>query len=287
MQKALVIYHKNCLSGDGFGAAFAAWLALGETADYYPADYGDEVPDVTGREVYILDLSFPADTLAAMSRLAASLTLLDHHLTAQKRLSYFKPVCCGKIHFDLFQCGAVLAWKHFHPGKPVPRLFRWLQARDLWAWDEPMAKEFLTWLDTQEKSFERWARIMAMSDAELDAAITLGHQLALQYAGFCASIAAGAVPVELAGERGLMVNASGEFRSEVGSLLAERSGTFGLVWRVSEKGEVLCSLRSRAPCDVEQLAMKFGGGGHVTSASFKLPVARLVELVKGRCVTPY
>lgn len=281
MPNALVIYHRNCPSGDGFGAAFAAWLALGDRAEYYPADYGDPVPDVSGREVYILDLSLPADTLVALSHQAASLTLLDHHLTAQKNLATFKPVCCGKIHFDMTKCGSVLAWEHFHPGKPVPRLFRWLQARDLWTWDEPHAKEFLAWLDTQEKGFERWAQVLALAEGELMAAIEVGRHLVQQYEGFCQGIAAGALPVTIRGAYGLMVNASGAFRSEVGSLLAARSGTFGLVWRVVEEGTVLCSLRSVKPYNVEQLAVLFGGGGHVTSASFKLPLTRLTDVAKG------
>lgn len=281
MQHSVVIYHKNCPSGDGFAAAFAAWLALGTKAQYVPADYGDAVPDVSGRDVYILDLSFPADTLAAMAAQAKSLTLLDHHATAERNLATFKPVCCGKIHFDLAKCGAVLAWEHFHPGKPVPRLFRWIQARDTWTWDEPGAKEFLTWFDAQDKTFERWLQILRMSDVELDAACEVGRELARQYDGFCAGIVAGASPVMIDGEKGLMVNASGAFRSEVGSILAWQSGTFGLVWRISEKGEVLCSLRSRSPYDVEQLALRFGGGGHPTAASFKLPIERLTSLVQG------
>ena len=35
--KPLVIYHANCT--DGFGAAFAAWLKLGDEAEYLPMEY--------------------------------------------------------------------------------------------------------------------------------------------------------------------------------------------------------------------------------------------------------
>ena len=287
MKRILVIYHKNCPSKDGFAAAFAAWLKFGDTADYLAADYGDPVPDVTGRDVYILDVSFPEEVLAEMSRQAASLTLLDHHLTAQKKLLAFKPVCCGKIHFDLTQCGSMLAWKHFHPDVEVPMLFRWIQARDLWTWDVPDAKAFITWLDTQPLDFQTWTGILEMSAADTEAIIRIGASLAEQFDGLCRSIAKQALPVVIAGEQGLMVNASGDFRSEVGSLLANHSGTFGLVWRAVENGKVLCSLRSVKPYDVEQLAMKFGGGGHVTAASFTLPVEKLAELALGNVEAPW
>ena len=62
MTKPLVIYHDSC--ADGFGAAFAAWLKLGDEAEYLPMQYGaktdvlqEHQPD--GREVYVLDFSFP------------------------------------------------------------------------------------------------------------------------------------------------------------------------------------------------------------------------------------
>ena len=51
---SLVVYHGHC--PDGFGAAYAAWLRLGESAEYVPAEYGSyPVLNVTGLDVYILD----------------------------------------------------------------------------------------------------------------------------------------------------------------------------------------------------------------------------------------
>jgi oligoribonuclease NrnB/cAMP/cGMP phosphodiesterase (DHH superfamily) len=279
---AIVLYHNHCPSLDGFASAFAAWLALGNSARYVPADYGDQAPDATGADVFILDLSFPPAQMERLGSQARSLTLLDHHLTAQRSLSSFKPLCCGKIHFDLNRCGAVLAWEHFHPTRPLPRLFACIQARDLWRWDQPRAPELLAWLDTQPKNFERWMEILAMTDAELDERADLGAALLAQRAQFCASIAAEPIAVVVAGASGLMVNASPEFRSDVGSLLATRSGSFGLLWRVASDGMVHCSLRSVAPFDVERIATLFGGGGHPTAASFDLHFDKLPELVRGR-----
>ena len=45
--KPLVIYHDHCT--DGFGAAFAAWLKLGDDADYLPMAYGRFAYDVRAR----------------------------------------------------------------------------------------------------------------------------------------------------------------------------------------------------------------------------------------------
>ena len=65
--KSLVIYHANCT--DGFGAAFAAWLKLGDEAGYLPMEYNKNPNNYFGgrpiaqwardTDVYILDFSFP------------------------------------------------------------------------------------------------------------------------------------------------------------------------------------------------------------------------------------
>jgi hypothetical protein len=284
--RPLVIYHNHCPSGDGFGAALAAWLKFGDAADYLAADYGDALPDATGRDIFILDLSFPQAVLLTISSVAASLTLLDHHLTGQRSLAGFRPLCCGKIHFDLTKCGAVLAWEHFHPNAPLPKLYRWLQSRDLWTWAEPDSKEFLSWLDQQPKTFEAWSAVLSLSENELSARVGVGAALSAQFDRLCHSILAQAAPVSIGEHCGLMVNCSGDFRSVVGSLLAQESGTFGLVWRVVETGQVACSLRAVEGFDVEGMALMFGGGGHRTSASFMLPPQALFELVQGQLLAP-
>ena len=51
-----VIYHANCT--DGFGSAYSAWKLLGNRAEYYACKHGTPPPDVTGKNVVILDFSF-------------------------------------------------------------------------------------------------------------------------------------------------------------------------------------------------------------------------------------
>ena len=83
---ALVIYHYPCL--DGFTSAWAAKQALGNTAEYIPANYGndDELPNVKGRVVYLLDFAYPLDVMLKLADSASRVIVLDHHLTAQKDL---------------------------------------------------------------------------------------------------------------------------------------------------------------------------------------------------------
>jgi nanoRNase/pAp phosphatase (c-di-AMP/oligoRNAs hydrolase) len=67
----------------------------------------------------------------------------------------------------------------------------------------------------------------------------------------------------------------------VGSMLAEKSGTFALVWRMESRGSIKVSLRAVRSFDVEEIAVRFGGGGHPQAASFRIPTARGVELLEG------
>ena len=80
MNKPLVIYHGNC--ADGFSAAWCFWRKYGDGADYHAGVYQQDPPDVTGRDVYLVDFSYKAPVVARMLKVARSVCLIDHHKTA-------------------------------------------------------------------------------------------------------------------------------------------------------------------------------------------------------------
>ena len=86
--KPLVIYHANC--ADGFGAAFAAWLKLGDEAEYIPAKYGDDIQyDFRDREVYILDFSYTKERMEFLFEYAKRVVWLDHHASSREMAEGF------------------------------------------------------------------------------------------------------------------------------------------------------------------------------------------------------
>ena len=97
----LVIFHKSCT--DGFTAAWAAWKLVGERAEYVACQYAEDPPDVQGKNVAIVDLSFPRKTLERMAKEAKSLIVLDHHKSAKKDLDASdRPFfVIGEMEFDL------------------------------------------------------------------------------------------------------------------------------------------------------------------------------------------
>jgi len=128
--KKLCIYHSNCL--DGFAAAWSVRHALADEVEFYKGVHQQPPPDVTGRDVILVDFSYSREVLLAMLKTANSITIFDHHITAEQDLAEL--LASGTIYgkFDMSKSGAMLAWLWFNPGQSVPKLIEYVQDRDLW-----------------------------------------------------------------------------------------------------------------------------------------------------------
>ena len=108
----VVLYHGDC--SDGFGAAWALWKQFPK-AEFKAVKHGYPPPtNLQGRHIVIVDFSYNRETLEAMAQEAASLQVLDHHITAQDALAGLP-----YAYFDLKKSGAVLAWEWDHQ-QPAP-----------------------------------------------------------------------------------------------------------------------------------------------------------------------
>ncbi|MCV2367570.1 DHH family phosphoesterase [Roseateles oligotrophus] len=280
----LILYHgKGC--SDGFAAALAAWIFYQGQAEFIGLDHGQvqalaDLPPVAGRAVYILDFSFPAEILRGIEESAAKLVLLDHHKSAAEKLSGFN--CrCGVVHFDMSKSGARLAWEFFQPEQPLPDLVRFIEDRDIWAWQYAESGAFLSALDMEAKEFVRWQEIANFGTDQVANFMARGAAMDEKYRKLCADLAEGAQPLTFNGVEGLMVNAPGMFHSLVGDLLSAKSGTFALMWSAGQGGAVKCGLRSQRNFDCIVLAESMGGGGHAQACGFRMGVERLPELLGG------
>ncbi|OIP21718.1 MAG: phosphoesterase [Comamonadaceae bacterium CG_4_9_14_0_8_um_filter_60_18] len=280
----LVIYHgRSC--PDGFAAALAAWLFFDGKAEFLALDHGDvktvdDLPALAGRAVYILDFSFAEHILRGVEDRAAKLVMLDHHLSAAEKLTGFK--CrCGVVHFDMKKSGARLAWEFFHPKSPVPELVKFVEDRDIWVWQYPQSAGFLAALDMEPLDFAGWHAIANFGAAEMAAYIDRGRAMDEKFTKLAQAMAEAAQPVTFNGMTGLMANVPSAFHSLVGDLLCQQSGSFALLWTVDKPGVVKCGLRSRSGFNCITLAESMGGGGHAQACGFKMPYARLPELLSG------
>jgi len=266
----LVIYHANCT--DGFGAAYAAWKLLGDRAEYYAAKHGEKPPDVTGRNVVVLDFSYDNATTKRLMKEAKGFLIIDHHKSAVVELH---DVSCTR--FDMNHSGAMLAWKFFHPGKEAPRMIKFIEDRDLWRWEIPYSKEFSAAFDMVPYDFEEFDKYL--DDSAVDNAQERGAYILAYSKTVISKIAKQAVPRKMGGKDILVVNSS-HWMSEIGAALSPKCD-FAVIWYYDhDTRQVKASLRAHhEDADVSEVAKHYGGGGHRKAAGFNLPTGVSIESI--------
>jgi len=283
----LVIYHDMCL--DGFGAAYAAWLKFGTTADYLPWSYerpATELPSMAGKDIYIVDFSFPPEQIEWMLKDANNITIIDHHKTfidAVENNSYCddagNPWSGLDIRYDLERSGAVLAWQFFHDDKPVPQLLLHIQDRDLWQFKLNGTKQICAALANTrivERSWQHWQFLIDAFDTDdkevMYSIYASGRAvIACQQELIDECIATAGEPwIDEFGFKVITCNAPYSIASELGNRIAkDNPDCIAVILQRNElKGSVKCSLRSVGDVDCTALAKKFGGGGHKNAAGF-------------------
>lgn len=312
MGKPLVIYHDAC--ADGFGAAFAAWLKLGDEAEYLPMAYGHDFSkseglewlnplNLGGREVYILDFSLPKNVMEFLFKNAKRVVWLDHHATSRP---YAEEKCGGHLgsrterHAEAYdivhdndKSGAVLTWEYFYPGHEVPMLIRHIDDSDRWQFKLEGTKAFIKALWSGAPwNFPQWKLLLEETEFQKEADTNLGQFikrgeaiLAAHNQNVQAVVKATARNCELwvpvfGGDTqeifvGLAANCPAHLASDVGHELATQSGTFGLCWHLDKDGRVKGSLRSNGDFDVAVIARSLGGGGHKNAAGFHCELSEL------------
>ena len=265
-----VIYHANC--SDGFGAAWSAWKLLGERAQYHAATHGDAPPDVSGKNVVVLDFSYDNATTKRLISEAKSFLVIDHHKSAMVELH---DINCTK--FDMNHSGAMLSWKFFHPGKEAPRLIKHIEDRDLWKWELPYSREFAAAFDMVPHDFEEFDKFL--DDSAVDDAQERGAYILAYSKTVISKIVKNASKRRLDGKDVLVVN-SPHWMSEIGNALSPKCD-FAVIWYWDhELNQATVSLRAHhEDADVSEIAKKWGGGGHRKAAGFNLPPNVSIETI--------
>ena len=225
---------------------------------------------------------------------------------------FIHPALPLTVIFDLGKSGVRLAWEHFHPDRPVPLVLRHVEDVDLWRFALPGSRPIARALRLLPNDFAAWDDLVRQADApeapRYEALLAEGEAIERFFQTEIARLAQSSLvmpaclrgePVDLLqaqrhglptvndGDRawravsGLAVNANALFASELGNRLAERSGSFGLVWELGAGGEVKVSLRAAGRVDVAAIAAGYGGGGHPNAAGFRMGLARFASEILG------
>ena len=266
-RKTFVIHHQDC--PDGFGAAYAAWLKLGDNATYVPGKYGDQPPEMPPDSiVYVLDFSYPRNTVIELWK-NHSLTLLDHHKTAQESLTGL-PGCL----VYLSKSGAALSWQHFHPDQKMPDLLAYVQDRDLWKFELPNSREISAYIYSKGYNFQTWSEMHRILETHPQGAkaVEIGEAV-LQVQEY--QLEALTKPPRIKDIGGYQVPTvyAPILQSEIGERLLELhpDAPFVGIYHEMEDSRKW-SLRSKPGFDVSEVARSMGGGGHPQASGFTEPM---------------
>ncbi len=268
--KKLCIYHGNCL--DGYAAAWAVRNALGENIQFYKGVHQQPPPDVNDRDVFLVDFSYKKKVLEDMLKTAASVTILDHHISAEEDLSELLKV--GKIKglFDMNKSGAMLAWQWFNPDQPPPVLIKHIQDRDLWLFKLDGTREINAALSSYPFDFKVWDKLMASNKDELKALKRDGEAIERKLQKDIKElIASGVRRMVIAGYDVPVLNASSAYVSDAGHIMSIGEAFAACYWDHPDGRSF--SLRSAENgIDVAEVAKIYGGGGHKKAAGFTVQI---------------
>lgn len=255
----IVVYHAGCV--DGFTAAWCAWRKFGDAAQYIPAHYGDSPPACTGKDVVIVDFSYPRATLELMAQEARSLLVLDHHKTAEAELAGL-PYC----KFDMNRSGAGMAWDELLTG-PRPMLVNYVEDRDLWRWRLNASKEISAWLGSwPHDDMPAWGLRASELEVNFNDCFLQGVAILRTLNGHVDFNSKNSRLVTIGGYAVPTINTTFAVSELVGKLA--ESADFAAGWFQKQDGQFVYSLRSRGDFDVSVVARQYGGGGHKNAAGF-------------------
>lgn len=268
MKSIAVLYHAGC--SDGFGAALAAWKKLGRGSSYIPIEPGILPPKpIRARKIYVLDSSLRKNDFKKLRKENKEVIVIDHHASNEKDMRF-----ASSYFFDIKHSAAVLSWMYFHPSKKVPRFFKHIEDRDLWKFKLPHTREIGAFIDLMPHNFKKWSKIVSDFEKASSKKIMIQKgKIILDYEKrLLESLLKNAELVKFQGYKTWAVN-SPFLESQAGNIMCKKFPPIAIIWR-QKHGIRTFSLRSNGKVDVSKLAARFGGGGHKTSAGFRMSAAK-------------
>lgn len=316
----VVFYHKNCT--DGFVAGFVWWFAHmndPRVFQYIPLQYKEEIGDLTGKEVVMLDVTVTPKEFQEIKRVASSVLVLDHHESAIK--DYAQAYTEGKYGFNKCKCGELPQEISFHfpheNKKPsnvnfskeeysgamlafnyildttynfasrtstfaLKFICQRISDRDLWEFKYPDSKAVYEVVNKCNGDFETLLEY-------LEDNVKLANEIALaqERINFRNELALGyaskAEIINFMGYKIPAVNCPANMASETGDKLNSLEDIPFSMTYVLNSRDAFVSLRSnkknKNAINVFPLAKHFGGGGHVNAAGFKISSSDMIKLL--------
>jgi len=291
----IVYYHKNCK--DGLSSAYAAYTAFGDNAMYIPLSYGYENTILRRMEqshrdsdIYFLDFSIKKDAIENMAQLANSVTIVDHHLSAEKNLCNVEFNNDNiHIHINKEHSGGVLAWEFFNKSKDIPEIYKYIEDIDLLkysledinAFEEGMKEAFI------DNDIQQFGRLIKNKDIvslliELGKPLVSKKQKEIEQEALAIIRDQEKFIKKIDGREFYVVNYTDATRvTDLSSAIMGMSNrNIPVATYFIEEDKVFFSLRSTDDIgEIETVAEKLGGGGHPTCSAFRIALDELNRLL--------
>jgi oligoribonuclease NrnB/cAMP/cGMP phosphodiesterase (DHH superfamily) len=247
----------------------AGHIPNGWVVDHHAGVYGKTPPDVTGRDVYILDFSYTPDVMQVICDEAKFVTHIDHHISAIKAMQDFHHKRIRKV-YDTERCGAWLTSTYLWPDRDPNRMTELVDDRDRWVFQFPQTRPFHASLFSRPYAIGEWNKL----NSEIPEAIMEGKAIDRKHFKDINELLDVCTQWKFVGDHEVPVaNLPYTMASDACHILLERNplALYAACWYMRADGMKVYSLRSRTDgFDVSVLAKKFGGGGHKTAAGFAI-----------------
>lgn len=269
-----IIYHGRC--NDGFASVWTAWRYLKDKVKnikYHAAQPNDKfVPNIENKSVLLVDLTFINKQLMDHIRQKSKkLYIIDHHTQAHDVLK-----STDHVNHDESHSAAYLTWKYFFPSKKVPVFIKLIEDSDIKTQKyNKITGYFTTTLKFKYKmdtnDFAKWSNLEEIKCVK--ELIRTGKSISIYKEDIIRSNLYGE---EMRFEKYKVIVhnfAGSELSGDIANMLAAKHNNttdFAIVWSYEHKKKrYSVKLRSiKTKVDLNKIAMKYGGGGHIKAATF-------------------
>lgn len=270
----IVFYHRDCFDGIFAVALMQRAFQLTDSM-MYPIQYGEPMPVVSAdEEVIFVDFCPSAQALYDLTKVCAKVTVIDHHKTAYEAVEKFfleveQPSNLTLL-FDDKQSGAGGTWRYLNPDiyAQMPAVIAFAQDYDLWLFELENTRAFIAGFGTLPLTLESANQVL---DTGPDACIAIGAPLVAQQDAMVARHVAESWMVDFHGYRVPITNAPRYIGSLVGETLGKDHPFCIIYFDNADMREFSLRSNKKTGVDVQELAIKMGGGGHVNAAGFRQP----------------
>ena len=266
----IIIYHGGC--PDGIVGAWCFWSVYKDLYTYFPARYNQQPPNVTGKNVIMVDFAYPLNITQQIIADAKTVTILDHHKTTNSLISLKNDLNRDvySLILDMSRSGAQIAWDYVNPNIQRPWFIDDIGDRDLWLWKIDGSRA-TTRAMCGLQLYENFDSINSILDNNRDFYLTIGNILlgsdTNQYKNICKTAIDCIVSTidQKQQYKCRVVECDIGSASDVGNILIQDDKCdFSVMWRyILDRNEWKLSCRSKSLDLTKVIPLIFGnGGGH-------------------------